>query len=109
MKLTVTGRHLKITDAIQEHLDKQVERHVRPWVDGPGDIHFALAVEKQRHFAEVTVKSKGNTIHAENETGDLYAAIDGVVIKAEKQLKKHRERSVSIKNKLNHKVSEKAN
>ncbi len=107
MKLTVTGRHLKITDAIQEHLDAQVDRHMRPWLKGPGDIHFALAVEKQRHFAEVTVKSKGYSVHAENETGDLYAAIDGAILKAEKQLKKHKERAASLKSKQNHKVNEK--
>lgn len=47
MKLTVTGRHLKITDGIQEHLEAQVERHMKPWLEGPGDIHFALAVENR--------------------------------------------------------------
>ncbi len=107
MKLTVTGRHLKITDAIQEHLDAQVDRHMRPWLEGPGDIHFALAVEKQRHFAEVTVKSKGYSVHAENETNDLYTAIDGAILKAEKQLKKHKDRAARLKSKQNHKVSQK--
>ncbi len=107
MKLTVTGRHLKITDAIQDHLDMQVERHVKPWLDDSADIHFALAVEKLRHFAEVTVKCKGFSVHAENETGDLYNAIDGAILKAEKQLRKHRERSKSLKSKQNHKINAK--
>ena len=107
MKLTVTGRHLKITEGIQEHLEAQVDRHMRPWLEGPGDIHFALAVEKQRHFAEVTVKSKGYSVHAENETQDLYVAIDGAILKAEKQLKKHKDRATSLKSKQNHKVNEK--
>ena len=108
MKLTVTGRHLKITDGIQEHLEMQVDRHIRPWVDGgSGDIHFALAVEKQRHFAEVTVKSKGFSVHAENMTGDLYNAIDGVVLKTEKQLRKHKGRAKSLKSKQNSRMNAK--
>lgn len=108
MKLTVTGRHLKVTDGIQEHLEMQVERHIKPWVDdSSGDIHFALSVEKQRHFAEVTIKTKGFSVHSENVTGDLYNAIDGVVLKAEKQLRKHKERAKSLKSKQNHRVNAK--
>ncbi|MFQ5481951.1 MAG: ribosome hibernation-promoting factor, HPF/YfiA family [Nitrospinaceae bacterium] len=107
MKLTVTGRNIKITDAIQEHLEKKIERHIRPWVDGPGDIHLALSVEKDRHLAEATVKSKGFTVHSENETNDLYAAIDTAVDKIEKQLKKHRDRAISLKTKRNAQISNK--
>jgi putative sigma-54 modulation protein len=107
MKLTVSGRHMKITDAIQDHLETQVERHVHPWVEGPGDIHVALTVQKERHFAEITVKSKGFSAHAEHETQDLYAAIDTVVDKIGKQLKKHRDRALSIKSKKNHQLSDK--
>jgi putative sigma-54 modulation protein len=57
----------------------------------------ALTVEKYRHFAEVTVKDKGYTVHGESETDDLYTAMDEAVERAEKQLKKHKDRSKSLK------------
>ncbi len=106
MKLTVTGRHLKITDGIREHLDKAIARHVTPFVEGPGDIHVCLSVEKERHDAEITVKSKGFSAHAQHETHDLYSAIDGVVQKIEKQLKKHKERLITLKNKKSAQVKQ---
>jgi len=106
MKLTVTGRKLKITEGIRDHLEAKIERHIRPWAD-TGDIHVALAVEKHGHFAEMVIKLKGSTIHSHEETSDLYQAIDNVVMKAEKQIKKQRERAKTVKSKKNAQVSQK--
>ena len=96
MKLTVAGRNIKITDAIEEHLEAKIVKTIRQWIDS-ADIHVALAVEKHRHLAEITVKTKGFTVHGNHETDDLYKAIDGATEKVEKQLKKHKDRTKSLK------------
>lgn len=100
MKLTVAGIKIKVTQAIEDHLHKKIEKSLKNLAES-ADVHVALTVEKHRHFAEVTVKDKGYTVHGESETNDLYTAMDDAVEKAEKQLKKHKDRSKSLKIKQN--------
>ncbi len=100
MKLTVAGIKIKITQAIEDHLHHKIEKTLRDLPES-ADVHVALTVEKHRHFAEVTVKTKGFTVHGESETNDLYAAMDEAVNKAERQLKKHKDRSKTLKIKQN--------
>jgi putative sigma-54 modulation protein len=100
MKLTVAGIKIKITQAIEDHLNKKIEKSLKSLPES-ADVHVALTVEKHRHFAEITVKDKGYTVHGESETTDLYTAMDEAVEKAEKQLKKHRDRSKTLKLKQN--------
>ena len=66
---------------------------------GVADIHVALCVEKNRHFAEIILKTKGFILHSHEETNDLYASMDKALEKMEKQLRKHKEKAkdVSIK------------
>ena len=96
MKLTVTGRHIDITNSIRDHLDRKLEKTFGSLNDQL-DVHIALSVEKHRQFAEVTVKDKGFSVHSEEETKDLYTAIDKALEKVNKQLKKHKERAKDIK------------
>lgn len=96
MKLTVAGINIKITDAIEDHLNAKIDKTIREWCE-KGDIHVALSVEKHRHFSEVTVKAKGFTVHSNHESNDLYNAIDVSLEKTEKQLRKHKDRSKSLK------------
>ena len=58
MKLTVAGIKIKITQAIEDHLHKKIEKSLKSLPES-ADVHIALTVEKHRHFAEVTVKDKG--------------------------------------------------
>ncbi len=91
MKLTVTGRHIEITPAIQDHLEERLGKIVTD-LEGMIDVHVILSVEKYRHKAEITVKGKGVSFHSEDETKDLYGAIDSTVEKLDKHLKKHRDK-----------------
>jgi len=100
MKLTVAGIKIKVTQAIEDHLHKKIDKSLKSLPES-ADVHVALTVEKHRHFAEVTVKTTGYTVHAESETDDLYTAMDDAVEKADKQLKKHKDRSKSLKIKQN--------
>ncbi len=96
MKLTVTGRHLEITEAIHDHLERKMQKTIQE-LGEKADVHVALSVEKHRHFAEITVKTKGFTVHGEEETNDLYTAMDNALVKIEKQLRKHKDRAKDLK------------
>jgi putative sigma-54 modulation protein len=88
----VTGRHLAITDAINEYATHKIESlHL----DYPKIIeaHVILGVEKYRHWAEVVlICSNHITIEACEETDDLYAAIDAVMTKIARQMRKYKTR-----------------
>ncbi len=96
MKWTVTGRNIEITDAINDHLDRKMQKTIHE-LGEKADVHVALSVEKHRHFAEITVKTKGSTVHSEEETSDLYAAMDNALVKIEKQLRKHKDRAKDLR------------
>ncbi len=88
----VTGRHLQVTPAIDEYVTRKIESlHL----DYPKIIeaHVILEVEKYRHTAEVIlVCSNHITIEAREETDDMYAAIDAVVDKVGRQMRKYKTR-----------------
>lgn len=102
MKLTVTGRKIEITDGIRDHLNNKMEKTISN-LDEAADVHVALNVEKHRHFAEITVKTKGFTVHSQEETNDLYTSMDKALEKMEKQLRKHKDKvkDLQIKQGLN--------
>ncbi|CAI2718475.1 ribosome hibernation-promoting factor, HPF/YfiA family [Nitrospina watsonii] len=106
MKLTVTGRQLKITQAMEDHLHQKLSKALKH-IDESADVHVALAVVKHRHFAEITLKEKGVTAHSEAETDDLYQAMDQAVEKIEKQVSKHKEKIKSKKIKKNQEEKDK--
>jgi len=96
VKLTVTGRNIEITDAMKNHLNYKMDKTFQG-MGGITDVHVSLHVEKYRHMSEVTVKTKGLTLHANEATDNLYMTMDGVFGKIEKQLKKHKERTQDLK------------
>jgi putative sigma-54 modulation protein len=79
------------SDALKSYAEEKLGRVVK-YIDEPITAQVFLTVEKIRHSAEVTITAKGVTIKASEETGDMYAAIDLVVDKIERQLKRYKER-----------------
>ena len=92
MNLTVTGRNFEITDAIKKFLKKRISKKGDSLYDN-ANIHFSFYVNKNRHMAEATVKQKGLTTRAKDETRDLYLTAENVIEKVEKQLRKHKNRT----------------
>ena len=95
MNLTVTGRNFEITDAIKKFLKKRIAKKGYRLYDN-ANIHFSFYVSKNRHVAEATVKQKGLTTRAKDETRDLYLTVDNVLRKVEKQLRKHKSRTQNL-------------
>ena len=96
MKLTVTGRKIEITDGIRDHLSNKINKTIGA-LDKASDVHIALSVEKYRHSVEITLKTKGLTLHSHEETKDLYASIDKALEKMEKQLRKNQDKAKAIR------------
>ena len=92
MQITVTFRHMETSDPVRTYAEEKLSR-VKKYIDEPIDVQVALSVEKKiRHRAEVTIVAKGVTIKASDETNDMYAAIDTVIDKIERQVKRYKEK-----------------
>ncbi len=91
MNLSVTGHHMDVTDALRSYVSEKMEKLERHF-DQVTDIHVILSVEKLRQQAEATIDLTGTKVHAEAESGDMYAAIDGLIDKLDRQVLKHKEK-----------------
>ena len=92
MQISVTGRHLEITDAIRDYTHERLQHAL---LDYPRieSVHVILDVEKYRHMAEVVVQAPNHVrVEAREESADMYASIDGAVEKAATQLRRHRDK-----------------
>jgi len=91
MQLTVTGHHIDVSNALREYVDSKISKIGRHF-DHMTDVHCVLTVEKMNHKAEATIHVSGGTIHADAVEQNMYAAIDGLVDKLDRQVKKHKEK-----------------
>ena len=84
MQISTTFRHMEPSEALKSYAAEKLER-VRKYIDEPIAAQVYLTVEKIRHIAEIALTAKGVTIKASEATSDMYAAIDAVVDKIERQ------------------------
>jgi len=91
MQINLSGHHVDITTPLREYVNSKMERLERHF-DHVTDIHVVLGVEKLRHQAEATMHISGGTIFADAVEENMYAAIDALVDKLDRQLKKHKEK-----------------
>lgn len=89
MDITVTFRHMEPTESLRAYAEEKVSK-IKKYLDFPIEAHVVLTVEKFRHIADVTLSVNGNVIKGLEETEDMYSAIDQVMDKIEKQVKRHR-------------------
>lgn len=89
MAINVRGKNIEVTQALRDYVEKRVKR-VTKYFSAIGDISAYLTVEKNKHIVEVTVYANGIILRAEDSGVDMYACIDAVVEKIEKQIDKHK-------------------
>jgi len=93
MQLNITGHHVDLTEALKDYVSaklQKLERHI----DSISNVQVTLSVLKQRHIAESTVHVSGADIHGTAEQDDMYAAIDLLIDKLDRQILKHKEKKV---------------
>ncbi len=88
MDITVTFRHTEPIESLKAYAEEKVSK-IKKYLDSSLEAHIVLSVEKFRHQADVTLNVNGTWIKAVEETGDMYSAIDQVMDKIEKQVKRH--------------------
>lgn len=91
MQITITCHNIEITDSIRDHVNEKLAR-LKRHSDRVMDIHVILGVEKLVQKAEATVHINGANLFAEDSQEDLYAAIDAMTDKLDRQLLKHKEK-----------------
>jgi putative sigma-54 modulation protein len=91
MNLNVSGHHLEVTPALKSYVQHKLERVTRHF-DHVIDAHVILTVEKLRQKAEVTLHVRGKDLHCESEETDLYAAIDLLADKLDRQVLRYKDK-----------------
>ncbi len=89
MNIIISGKNMDITDALRRQINKKVGKLERYFVPGT-EAQVTLSVEKNRHIVEVTIPFNGILIRAEESTDNMYASIDKVLDKLERQIHKYR-------------------
>lgn len=91
MKIVFKGKHIEVTNAMRNYIEKRlnkIERHF----DHILEVIVTLSVEKNRQIVEVTLQASRALIRAEEETDDMYASMDKVADKLERQIQKYKDK-----------------
>ncbi|BCV25484.1 ribosome hibernation-promoting factor, HPF/YfiA family [Gelria sp. Kuro-4] len=91
MRITVRGKNIEITPALRDYVEKKMGK-LPKLLDDITEATVTLGVERDRHMVEVTVPVGGRLLRGEVASGDMYASIDMVIEKLEKQIEKYKTR-----------------
>ena len=92
MNLNITGHHVEVTPALREYVTGKVDKVIRHF-DHVTSVHVILTVEKLVQKAEITLHVKGKDIYADSSDADLYAAIDKLIDKLDRQVLKYKDKN----------------
>ncbi|MHB8622732.1 MAG: ribosome hibernation-promoting factor, HPF/YfiA family [Sulfuricaulis sp.] len=92
MQITISGHQVEITEALRTYASEKVGR-IHKHFDHVIDTNVVLHVQKNLHMAEATIHARGATLHADSEGDDMYAAIDSLADKLDRQLSRLKEKS----------------
>lgn len=95
MQISIDGRRIEVTQAIRDYVEQKLEK-LKKYFPFVIDIHVVLYTQKYNQVAEITINANRFTVHGVEQTNDLYASIDKVVDKIDKQLRKHKERLFKV-------------
>lgn len=105
MNLTITGHHVDVTPAIHDYVTSKLDKITRHF-DQVIDVKVILSVEKLVQKAEVSVHMRGNDVFVQSEDADMYAAIDSLVDKLDRQILKYKEKNGKHHSDVKHQVVE---
>ena len=94
MQLSITGHHIDVTEPLKAYVTDKLDKLDRH-SDQITNVHVVLSVEKLVQRAEATVHISGGELFADASTDDLYAAIDLLSDKLDRQLIKHKEKTIA--------------
>jgi putative sigma-54 modulation protein len=83
---------METDQGVKDYVEEKIQR-LEKYIVNPSEIHVVLSSEKFRHIAEITVIGNGVTLNSQGRNSDLYAAIDQMVEKAERQIRERRGRA----------------
>jgi len=96
MQININGHHIEVTDSLQDYVTEKFSKLERNY-DGINSIHVTLTVEKLSQQAEATIRINGNELFANSDSEDMYAAIDSLTDKLDRQLLKQKEKTLARK------------
>jgi putative sigma-54 modulation protein len=91
MEIVITGRHMRVTAALKKYIEERVLK-TEKYLSRPFHITFILKAEKYRQIVEARLTVNGIVLTAEAETEEMHAAVEQVMMKLERQLKKYKEK-----------------
>ncbi len=89
MKYIVNGKNTEVSEALRQQAIKKLSK-IEKFFKPDTECHLTFTIEKNRHILEVTIVSKGIFIRAEETTDDMYASVDAVIDKLERQIRKNK-------------------
>lgn len=89
MRISINGKNIEISDYMRDLAVKKVSKLER-YFSADTEVQVTMSVERNRHIVEVTIPYGGGIIRGEEVTGDMYASIDNVIAKVERQIVRHR-------------------
>ncbi|MDR2091948.1 MAG: ribosome-associated translation inhibitor RaiA [Azoarcus sp.] len=92
MNLNITGHHIEVTEAIRGYTAEKLDRVVRHF-DNVTSVNVILSIDKLKQKADATVHVRGKDIHVESVDTDLYAAIDALADKLDRQIQKYKQKN----------------
>jgi len=92
MQLSISGHHVDVTDALKAYVEDKLQKLERHY-DHITTAHVILTVEKLRQKAEATIHISGAELFADADCDDMYAAIDKLTDKLDRQILKHKEKN----------------
>ena len=92
MNLNLTGHHVEVTPAMRDYVTSKIDKITRHF-DHVIDVSVILSVEKLKQKAEASVHVRGKDIFVETDSADMYASIDSLVDKLDRQILKHKEKN----------------
>ncbi|WP_054957490.1 ribosome hibernation-promoting factor, HPF/YfiA family [Paenibacillus dakarensis] len=91
MQFSIRGQQIEVTEALKDYVDKKLSR-LEKYFEAPptSEGYVTLSVIRGLHTVEVTIPLQGVVLRAEDRSDDMYASIDAVVDKLERQIRKHK-------------------